>query len=149
MGKMRERRNDQRGFTLIEVMLVLAILAIIASLTAVAVVRMQRNAYMRAAEAQVKAFKTPLLAYRLDMGDFPATSDALQALRTVPSNAASPTKWNGPYLDSEVPNDPWGNAYRYEYPAKHQTDLPDIWSLGPDGIDGTEDDIGNWVVIKE
>jgi general secretion pathway protein G len=149
MCKMSKRRSRRRGFTLIEVMLVLAILGIIASLTAVAVVQAQRRAYMRAAEAQVKAFKTPLLAYRLDIGDFPATSQALQALRSVPSDIASPAQWNGPYLDSEVPLDPWRNPYRYEYPGKRQTDLPDIWSYGPDGIDGTEDDIGNWPTIKE
>jgi general secretion pathway protein G len=52
-------------------------------------------------------------------------------------------------LDTEVPLDPWGNQYRYEYPGKYQTDYPDIWSYGPDQMDGTDDDIGNWVTIKE
>ena len=139
----------RRGFTLIEVLLVLMILVIIASLAVVAYGPMQRSAYMKAAEAQIKAFKTPLQAYRIDLGDFPATSQGLEALRVPPSDLASPTKWNGPYLDSEVPLDPWGNPYRYEHPGKYQTDWPDIWSYGPDGVDSTEDDIGNWTTVRE
>ena len=139
----------RRGFTLLEVMLVLAILVIIGSIAAVAVVHMQRNAQIDATKAQVRAFKTPLLHYRMDIGDFPSNSDGLQALRTLPSGLPSPSKWRGPYLDTEVPPDPWGNSYHYEYPGKYQTDLPDIWSYGPDQMDGTDDDIGNWPIIKE
>ena len=143
----RSRRQPSRhGFTLIEVLLVLAILVIIASLTVVAVIPMQRSAYMRAAETQVKAFKTPLQAYRIDIGTFPDSSQGLEALRNPPSDLAAPNKWRGPYLESPVPLDPWSNPYRYEYPGKYQEDMPDIWSYGPDGMDGTEDDIGNWTV---
>ncbi len=140
------RRAARRGLTLIEVLLVLAILVIIASITVVAVIPMQRSAYMRAAETQIKAFKTPLQAYRIDVGTFPNTSQGLEALRYPPSDLPSPAKWRGPYLESPVPLDPWGNPYRYEYPGRYQEDWPDIWSYGPDGIDGTEDDIGNWHV---
>jgi len=149
MKKRFERSRRRSGFTLMEVMLVLLIIVIIGSVAGVAVVRFQRNAYMDLAKTQVNAFKGPLLAYRLDIGDFPASADGLQALRTLPSGLAAPTKWRGPYLDTEVPRDPWSNPYRYEWPGKYQTDMPDIWSYGPDGIDGTEDDIGNWVTIKE
>ena len=140
------RRIARRGLTLIEVLLVLVILVMIASLTVVAVIPMQRSAYMRAAETQIKAFKTPLQAYRIDVGTFPNTSQGLEALRNPPSDLASPNKWRGPYLESPVPLDPWGNPYRYEYPGRYEADGPDIWSYGPDGIDGTEDDIGNWTV---
>ena len=145
----KTRRQPARGgFTLIEVLLVLTILVIIGSIAVVAIVPMQRNAYIRAAEAQVKAFKTPLQAYRIDIGTYPNSSQALEALRNPPSDLTSPTKWRGPYLETPVPADPWGNEYRYEYPGKFQEDWPDIWSFGPDGIDGTDDDIGNWIVAE-
>ncbi|MDZ7619759.1 MAG: type II secretion system major pseudopilin GspG [Patescibacteria group bacterium] len=142
------RRPAHRGFTLIEVLLVLTILVIIGSIAVVAIVPMQRNAYIRAAEAQVKAFKTPLQAYRIDIGTYPNSSQGLEALRNPPSDLTSPTKWRGPYLETPVPADPWSNPYRYEYPGKFQEDWPDIWSYGPDGIDGTDDDIGNWIVAE-
>ena len=149
MYKRLRRSSWRRGFTLLEVMLVLLILVVIGSVATVAVLRMQRNAYIRAAKVQVTAFKTPLLSYRLDIGDFPPSSEGLQSLRTLPSGLSSPTKWLGPYLDTEVPRDPWGNEFRYEYPGKNQADMPDIWSYGPDQIDGTEDDIGNWPTLEE
>ena len=143
---LRKRRCRRRaGLTLIEVLLVLVILVIIASLAVTAYGPIQQKAYINAARTQISAFKTPLQAYRLDLGDYPATGQGLEALRAAPSGVSDPTKWNGPYLDSPVPLDPWGNPYQYEYPGKYQTDLPDIWSLGPDAIDNSEDDVGNWM----
>jgi general secretion pathway protein G len=131
------RNNTQRrrgGLTLVEVMLVLVILMIIASLAVTAYGPIQRKAYINASKTQIKAFKTPLEAYKLDMSDFPATADGLEALRGTPSGVANP-----------VPLDPWGNPYQYEYPGKHEDEKPDIWSFGPDGMDNTDDDIGNWM----
>ena len=149
MHKPSRRFRRRCGLTLIEVLLVLVILVIIASLAVVAYGPIQRNAFIKAADAQIKAFKTPLQAYRIDQGDFPGTSQGLDALRNQPSDLAVPEKWIGPYLDREVPLDPWGNPYRYENPGKYQTDWPDIWSYGPDGMDGTEDDIGNWPTVRK
>lgn len=144
---MRNSRRRRRGaLTLVEVMLVLVILMIIASLAVTAYGPIQRKAYINAAKTQIRAFKTPLDAYRLDLGDFPATAQGLEALRNMPSDLRDPSKWNGPYLDSVVPLDPWGNPYQYEYPGRHQPDMPDIWSFGPDGVDNTEDDVANWIV---
>ncbi len=138
-------RRRRGGLTLVEVMLVLVILMIIASLAVTAYGPIQRKAYINAAKTQIKAFKTPLQAYKLDMGDFPASGDGLEALRNSPSNRRNVDKWSGPYLDSPVPLDPWGNPYQYEHPGKYDTEQPDIWSFGPDGIDNTDDDIGNWM----
>ncbi len=138
-------RRRRGGLTLVEVMLVLVILMIIASLAVTAYGPIQRKAYINAAKTQIKAFKTPLQAYKLDMGDFPASGDGLEALRNAPSNLRNVDKWSGPYLDSPVPLDPWGNPYQYEYPGKYDTEQPDIWSFGPDGIDNTDDDVGNWM----
>jgi len=139
-------RRQRRALTLIEVLLVLAILVIIASLAVTAYGPMQRKAYIRAAEAQIKAFKTPLQAYYLDLNSYPTTQQGLEALRTPPGDLPNPAKWNGPYLDSEVPLDPWGRPYQYECPGRYNPDTYDLWSLGPDGQSGTDDDIGNWMV---
>lgn len=145
MTRRSVRGSRRSGLTLIEVLLVLVILVIIASLAVTAYGPMQQKAYINAAKTQISAFKTPLQAFKLDLGTFPATGQGLEALRTPPSGLTDPNKWNGPYLDSPVPLDPWGNAYQYEFPGKQQADMPDIWSMGPDGINNSEDDIGNWM----
>lgn len=105
---------------------------------------MQDKGYTAAAKTQVKAFKGPLQAYRLDLNSYPSSAQGLDALRQAPGDLANSSKWSGPYLDEPVPADPWGNPYRYEYPGRHNADLPDIWSVGKDGVDGTEDDVNNW-----
>jgi len=146
LGETRHRYRIKTGgaFTLVEVLLVLVILVIIGSIAVTAYGPIQRRAYINAARSQIKAFKTPLNAYQLDIGDYPSTAQGLQALRYPPADLPDPTRWNGPYLDSEVPLDPWGNPYQYEYPGRYDPSQPDIWSFGPDGINGTDDDIGSW-----
>ncbi len=139
----RPRRH--RGFTLVEVLLVLVILVIIASLAVTAYGPIQKRAYTNATKTQIGAFETPLEAYRLDINDYPSTQQGLEALRTAPSDIADPDKWAGPYLGKPVPLDPWGSPYQYEYPGTHDETKPDIWSFGPDMINGNDDDIGNWV----
>ena len=84
--KNNTQRRRRAGLTLVEVMLVLVILMIIASLAVTAYGPIQRKAYINAAKTQIKAFKTPLQAYKLDIGDFPATGDGLEALRDAPTN---------------------------------------------------------------
>ncbi len=142
-----KRRRRRGGFTLVEVLLVLVILVIIASLAVTAYGPIRRRAFINAAKTQIKAFKTPLQAYDLSIGDYPSSSQGLEALLEPPSDLPNQNKWDGPYLDSlQVPLDPWDNPYGYEYPGRHREDWPDIWSYGPDGQDGTDDDIGNWMV---
>ena len=157
-------RNARRAFTLLEIMVVIAIIGL---LVGVAVNGVQ-NALEKARKDSAKLFitatlKTPLGTYRIDNGSYPSSVDGLQALLTPPVNA---TNWRGPYLEvtppTVVPNDPWGNAYRYEFPGTRSTSASatvdavtttttttgiaryDIWSAGADGIDGTADDVGNW-----
>ncbi len=144
MAKTKNSRRRRSGFTLVEVLLVLVILVIIASLAVTAYGPMQRRAYVNAAKTQIRAFKGPLAAFRLDMGDFPTSQDGLQALRTAPADAAAAGQWNGPYLDREVPLDPWRRPYSYSYPGQHDPEMPDIWSAGPDGVDGNQDDVTSW-----
>jgi general secretion pathway protein G len=136
-GKCPNRRR-RGGFTLVEVLLVLVILVIIASLAVTNIAPMQNRAKVNAAKTQIRAFGGPLDAYRLDIGDYPQD---LQSLRVQSGNAQ---QWNGPYLNKNIPLDPWGNQYHYRYPGQHDPSAPDIWSSGPDGVDGNEDDVTSW-----
>jgi type II secretion system protein G len=97
-----------------------------------------------AARAEISRLKKALDAYGPDMGGYPTTAQGLRALRTRPEGLAKADDWAGPYLDRDVPLDPWQRPYHYRNPGKHASGGPDIWSLGPDGIDGTADDVGSW-----
>jgi general secretion pathway protein G len=132
-------RRRRTGFTLIEVMLVLLILVILSSLAVVAISRIQYNANIRAATVQVKAFKSPLEHYHLDMNMYPSTDQGLAVLIQSPGNE----RWAGPYLDAnQIPLDPWGQPYQYASPSQHSNnpDSFDVWSMGPDG----KTPIGSW-----
>jgi general secretion pathway protein G len=137
-----QRREYLRkgGFTLIEVLLVLVILTVLASLAVMSIGPIQRRAYLRAATGQIGLFKTPIETYQMDVQFYP---QALEDLRMVPAGIPNPNKWNGPYIEA-IPPDPWGNPYQYLCPGMHRPDSYDVWSCGPDGLSGTEDDIGNW-----
>jgi len=84
--------------------------------------------------------RTGLAAYRLDTGNYPSSSEGMAALVTQPGGEED---WRGPYLD-EIPEDPWGNPYRYQFPGTRSNKGYDVWSTGADAADGTTDDIGNW-----
>ena len=139
-SRVRRRRG---AFTLVEVLLVLVILVILASLAVTAYGPIQRRANIDAAKSQIGLFKVPLSLFRLHLNACPSTAQGLEALRTVPTDAPQ-GKWDGPYLEDPVPLDPWGNPYQYECPGSRNPESYDVWSWGPDGADGTEDDIGNW-----
>jgi general secretion pathway protein G len=136
------RRRRRAGFTLIEVLLVLVILVILGSLAVTAYGPMRKKAQIDAAKAAVSMFETPLEAYHLHMDAYPSSQIGLDALRSAPADAGS--NWSGPYIKQDIPLDPWRNPYRYASPGTHNPDSYDLWSAGPDGVDGTPDDIGNW-----
>ncbi len=144
---MRSNRPPRRrgAFTLIEVMLVLVILVIMASLVVTALGPMQRKARIDAAKSQIGLFKVPLDYFQLLTNSYPTTAQGLDALIAPPSDVAAADEQNWPILDSEeVPEDPWGNPYQYASPGSHNSATYDVWSSGPDGIDGNADDVGNW-----
>ena len=145
---MRQRRTTtaRAGFTLMELLLVMAILVILLGLVAPRFLGTQKKANIGAAKSQIGLLKGPLENYALDMNGYPTTEEGLVSLIELPSESEREDQWSGPYLDeTSVPTDPWGNEYQYEYPpSRNQIDRPDIWSFGPDGEDGTDDDIGNW-----
>ncbi|HYW78226.1 MAG TPA: type II secretion system major pseudopilin GspG [Thermoguttaceae bacterium] len=144
MRNVQRRRRRNRGFTLIEVMLVLVILVILGSLVVGTYSTLQDQANIRAAKAQIGLFDTPLQMYYQSQNMFPTTDQGLQALREAPGDVPQPTKWIR-LLEKPIPNDSWGNPYQYESPGTYNVDTYDIWSLGPDGADGTGDEIGNWL----
>jgi general secretion pathway protein G len=137
MRKKTRRRKD--GFTLIEVLLVLVILVILASLVGFYVRGAQQRALVDAAKSQIGSFKQCVEGFQLDVRNYPSSAGGLQSLITPPSDLRNPDRWKGPYLDSKkVPLDPWDMPYQYQLVDANNYE---IWSLGPDGADGTEDDI--------
>ncbi|HYO25119.1 MAG TPA: type II secretion system major pseudopilin GspG [Lacipirellulaceae bacterium] len=137
----RSRRPVRDAFTLIEVLLVLIILVVIGSIVAPNIFTAQDTANVKQATAQTLALKSAIRMYRLKMNKYPAS---LNDLVTKPSDAAEAQKWGQAYLDNALANDPWDQPYQYANPGKHNTDSFDVWSNGPDGQSGTDDDIGNW-----
>jgi general secretion pathway protein G len=137
---MTRRTSRRSGFTLLEVMLVLAILVVMGSSVTYYFVGAQQKANTRQAISQISMLEDMLTAYHMDVGSYPSTSQGLAALRTSPPELANTNIWQGPYAAKEIPPDPWRNPYQYELAAADQYM---IWSWGPDQQNGTEDDIRN------
>jgi general secretion pathway protein G len=133
------------GFTLIELLLVLVILGVLAAIVVPKFSGRTEQARRTAAVSQISTFGTALDAYEVDMGSYPQGRSGLNALLQQPREG---TGWRGPYLQKEIPLDPWGNAYIYECPGKHNPSGYDLSSPGPDGRAGNEDDITNWQTAK-
>jgi general secretion pathway protein G len=132
--------SQDRGFTLVEMLLVLVILSTLAAIVYPNMGSHPREARVTAAQLQIKNFGTALSAFEIDNDRFPKGRDGLLELVQRPSDARN---WRAPYLES-IPKDPWGNEYIYTCPGKHNVATYDIASMGPDGVLGTEDDITNW-----
>ena len=134
--------RDEKGLTLIELMVVIVILGLLAALVAPKMFGRIGEAKQKAAKAQIELFGTALDSFRLDVGKYPATSEGIQALRVKPSGLEN---WNGPYLPKEIPLDPWGHAYNYRSPGEHGD--YDLYSFGADnaaGGEGENQDIVSW-----
>lgn len=134
-------RRDSRGFTLIELLLVLVILGILAGIVVPKFAGRTEQARNTAAVSQIATLSTALDSYEIDNGSYPRGKSGLLDLVTMPRDAA---KWRGPYMKDAIPKDPWGNDYVYECPGKHNPTGYDLYSMGPDGRAGTEDDVTNW-----
>ena len=143
---MQEHSADmrvRRGFTLVEVMVVVVILGILAVLIVPRVLGRSDEARQAAAKHDIATIMQSLKLYRLDNGRYPTNDQGLQALVTKPASAPAPTNWK-PYLD-KLPKDPWGNTYQYLSPGVHGE--VDVFSLGADsqpGGTGADLDIGSW-----
>ena len=141
-----KRRRTKAGFTLVEIMIVLAILVLLVAMVGPRLLKTQEKADNKITQTQIEGLGQALDFYKVDNRSFPTTEEGLAALLKKPADENRSRNWAGPYLeDSAVPVDPWGNAYRYEFPGTRSADgEPNIWSLGPDSKDNTADDIVSW-----
>lgn len=139
------RQAAQRGFTLIEVMVVVVILGILAAIVVPKVMDRPDTARITKAKQDIRALESALNLYKLDNYNYPSTDQGLESLVSKPAGSPEPRNWkSGGYMD-RLPKDPWGNEYQYLSPGSHGS--IDIYSLGADGRsggEGVDGDVGNW-----
>ena len=129
-----------RGFTLIELMIVVIIIAALAGMVAPRLVGRSDDAKAKIAQADIANLSTAIKLFRLDNDRFPSTSEGVAALLQRPANAPG---WKEPYIEGPA-LDPWKRAFKYTYPGGRGKSGFDLYSTGPDGEAGNADDIGNW-----
>jgi general secretion pathway protein G len=143
ISKLRLHKNKPNGFTLLELLVVLAILGLLAAIVGPQVIKYLGSSKTQTASVQAKNIAASLELFRLDAGRYPTTAEGLTALVKAP---ASVPIWNGPYLPQETAIiDPWGNPYKFKTPGDHGE--IDVFSLGSDnatGGTGEAKDVGNW-----
>jgi general secretion pathway protein G len=120
------------GFTLLELLVVILIIGLLVGIVAPRMLGQVSKSEITAARAQLDALEKALQAYRFDTGRFPNSSQGLRSLTVQPGDEA---RWRGPYLQGEVPPDPWGSAYQYRFPGTRGRDY-DLYSFGPDRVLG-------------
>lgn len=131
-----------RGFTLLELLVVLVILGLLVAYVAPKYFGQVGKSEVKVAKAQIRALEDALDQYRLDVGHYPSSEQGLAALNTQPTGES---RWQGPYLKKAVPPDPWGSAYQYTLPGQHgEFDLLSLGKDGQPGGTGEAADIGNW-----
>lgn len=152
IGKGREGREEgarqrQRGFTLLEIIVVVFILSILAALVAPRIIGRTDDARIADARLQIKNFETALKLFKIDNGFYPDTQQGLDALVEKPTSGRMPSRYpEGGYLEKKrIPLDPWGNPYLYVCPGLHgDFDIMSYGSDGKEGGEGKDADINNW-----
>ncbi len=139
-------QSPRRGFTLIEIMLVVIIIGILAAMIVPNIAGRSEQARKTAARTDIESnLSTALDLYKMDTGQYPTTGQGLSALLTQPTASPVPAQWNGPYLKKKkIPKDPWGRDYVYASPGTHNPESYDLSSLGPSGTEGGSDNVNNW-----
>lgn len=137
------RRTRERGFTLIEMMVVMVIIGLLMALVGPRFIRQEEKAKIRAGRAQIELLGTALDTFRLDVGRYPSSQEGLAALRQRPFGL---DRWDGPYLKKEIPLDPWQRQYQYRSPGEggRPYDLLSFGADGGPGGDGDNRDIASW-----
>ena len=137
IDRLRSRRakaGDERGFTLLELLVVLAILGLLIGLVAPQAIRLLGASKQKIAVQSIQRIEGILDIYRLDVGGYPTTEQGVEALVRQPPGVAN---WNGPYVKgNDVPRDPWGNPFQYRNPSQRPGHDYDLFSLGPSGQAG-------------
>ncbi|WP_413113147.1 type II secretion system major pseudopilin GspG [Thaumasiovibrio sp. DFM-14] len=142
------QRRKQRGFTLLEVMVVIVILGVLASMVVPNLLGNKEKADQQKVVTDISALESALDMYRLDNSVYPTTDQGLEALVSKPASSPEPRNYRDGGYVRRLPNDPWGNPYQYISPGEHGA--VDIFSLGADGQEGGEGvntDIGNWNML--
>lgn len=132
----------QRGFTLLELLVVMVIIGLLAGYVGPKYFAQIGKSETKTAKAQIDSLSKALDQFRIDTGHYPTTENGLSVLNFAPSNEP---KWQGPYLQKKIPDDPWGKPYLYKMPGEHG-DF-DLWTLGSDGASGGTNeavDVNNW-----
>lgn len=145
MNTYKNSPARSRGFTLIEVMVVIVILGVLAALIVPKVMSRPDEARITAAKQDIGSIIQALKLYKLDNMRYPTTEQGLQALVTKPTGTPIPSNWKGNGYLEKLPKDPWGNPYQYLQPGTHGE--IDVISLGADGApggEGSDADIGSW-----
>ncbi len=138
---MSVRKRLQRGFTLLELMIVLVIIGLLAGIIGPNLFKNLEKSEKTTARAQIDAFTKAIDQYRLDTGNYPDKTAGLQALSVAPAGVQN---WNGPYL-KKIPLDPWGSPYHYQSPGSHNPAEYDIYTPGKDKNNtDPSTTIGNW-----
>ncbi|WP_095064068.1 type II secretion system major pseudopilin GspG [Pseudomonas sp. Irchel s3f19] len=144
---MQHRRNHQRGFTLMEIMVVIFIIGLLIAVVAPSVLGNQDKAMRQKVMADLATLEQALDMYRLDNLRFPSNEQGLAALVKKPEQAPLPRAWRSDGYVRRLPQDPWGTPYQYRMPGEHGR--VDVYSLGADGVPGGEGqdaDLGNWAL---
>lgn len=139
---MKDYRKHHRAFTLIELLLVLVILGVLAAIVVPRLGGQSEKARITATRLEITNLNNLISRFEMDMGRYPTSAEGLDALVDEPNDGAS---WEGPYIESErVPKDKWGNDYIYRFPSTLKEKGFDLFSVGPDGNEGTTDDISQY-----
>lgn len=142
MSAIRHSSGRVRGFTLLELLVVMVIIGMLAAYVGPRFFSQIGKSEIKAARAQIDALEKALDQYRLDVGRYPSTEQGLAALQAQPAGV---NRWAGPYLKKAVPADPWGSPYVYTQPGEHgEFDLSSYGKDGQPGGSGEAEDIGNW-----
>jgi len=141
-------RGVRAGFTLIEVMIVIAIVLALSTLVGVAVFSRRDDAKKDTAKIELNTIKNAMQQFRLDFDRWPLDEEGVEVLwdKSKLDPEVEQSKWKGPYLTEPLPKDRWGNPWGYRQVSEHSSDETkfDLWSFGPDGQEGTDDDITSW-----
>ena len=141
--RFRPRSEGERGFTLVEMLVVITIIGLIMALVGPRVLNYLGESKNKAARNQIESFESSLDLFYLDAGRYPSTTEGLTALVQRPAGLAS---WSGPYLKTgSVPNDPWGRPYAYRSPGEHGAyDIVSFGASGQGSLDGGTTIIASW-----